>query len=80
MPNDLSPFQALLASEASPALPRISAAQLLDAPENVALRQIWTNPPADPKVFAGKRIGVIATDGVEEIEGDGAEAVAQTVH
>ncbi len=68
MPNDISPFQALLASEASPAFPRISAAQLLDAPENAALRQIWTEAPTDPKAFAGKRIGVIATDGVEEIE------------
>jgi protease I len=63
-----SAFQALLASETSTALPRISAAQLLDAPENAPLRKIWTDPPADPSVHAGKRIGVIATDGVEEIE------------
>jgi protease I len=63
-----SAFQALLASEAPTALPRISAAQLLDAPENAALRQIWTDPPAEPAAYAGKHIAVFATDGVEEIE------------
>ncbi len=68
MTTALSPFQALLATEASAALPRISGAQLLDAPENLALRKIWTEPPVDPAALAGKRIGVIATDGVEEIE------------
>jgi protease I len=61
-------FQALLATETSAAFPRISGAQLLDAPENAALRQIWTDPPGEPAVYAGKHIGVIATDGVEEIE------------
>ncbi len=63
-----SAYQALLATEASAALPRISGAQLLDAPENAALRQIWADLPADPAAYAGKRIGVFATDGVEEIE------------
>lgn len=41
---------------------------MLEAPENAELRTIWTDPPADPSAFVGKRIGVIATDGVEEIE------------
>jgi protease I len=63
-----SAFQALLASETSAALPRISAALLLDSPLNAALRQIWTDPPASPAAYAGKQIAVIATDGVEEIE------------
>ena len=63
-----SVFQALLATETSAALPRISAAQMLDAPENLALKKIWTEAPQDPHAYAGKRIGVIATDGVEEIE------------
>lgn len=63
-----SAFQTLLATETSAAFPRISGAQLLDAPENAALRQIWTDPPSDPLAYAGKRIAVIATDGVEEIE------------
>lgn len=63
-----SAFQALLATETSTALPRLSGAQMLDAPENLAVRQIWTDPPAEPTAYAGKHIGVIATDGVEEIE------------
>lgn len=63
-----SPYQALLAAETSAAHPRISAAQMLDAPENAALRQIWTEAPGNPALYAGKRIVVIATDGVEEIE------------
>jgi len=68
MPTVPTAFQALLSSETSAALPRISGAQLLDAPENAALREIWTDLPAHPDVYAGKRIAVIATDGVEEIE------------
>jgi protease I len=63
-----SDFQALLASEGSAAIPRISAAQLLDAPENAELRRIWVDPPADPLAYAGRKIAVFATDGVEEIE------------
>jgi protease I len=68
MATALSPFEALLATEGSAALPRISTAQMLEAPENAGLREIWTGAPVDPTAFAGKRIGVIATDGVEEIE------------
>jgi protease I len=68
MATNPSAFQALLATETSAALPRISAAQMLDAPENLALRKIWTEAPTAPNAYAGKRIGVIATDGVEEIE------------
>lgn len=63
-----STLQALLATETSAALPRISAAQLLNAPENKALKELWTEPPTDASVFANKTIAVIATDGVEEIE------------
>jgi len=61
-------LRALLTTETSSALPRVSTAQLLSAPENADLQAIWTVPPADPAVFAGKRIAVFATDGVEEIE------------
>lgn len=68
MANALSSFQALLTAETSAALPRISAAQLLEAPENKALKDIWTEPPTDASVFSKKKIAVIATDGVEEIE------------
>jgi protease I len=63
-----STLQALMSTETSAALPRISAAQLLDAPENKPLREIWTDTPTDPAEFAGKKIAVISTDGVEEIE------------
>jgi len=68
MASSSSPLQALLATETSAALPRISAAQLLNAPENKALKELWTEAPTDTKQFATKKIAVIATDGVEEIE------------
>lgn len=64
----MSSFQTMLAAESSAAVPRLSTAQLLNAPENTALRKLWTDPPANPSLYAGKRIGVISTDGVEEIE------------
>jgi protease I len=41
---------------------------MLDAPENSAIRDIWVLTPDNPKLHAGRRIAVIATDGVEEIE------------
>jgi protease I len=68
MANTLSTFQSLLSTESSAALPRISTAQLLDAPENKALKELWTDPPTNPSEFAGRKIAVISTDGVEEIE------------
>jgi protease I len=68
MASNPSTLQALLSTESSAALPRISAAQLLDAPENKGLRELWTDAPTNPAEFAGKRIAVISTDGVEEIE------------
>lgn len=68
MANTPSTLQALLNTESSAALPRISAAQLLDAPENKALRELWTEVPTNPAEFSGKKIAVISTDGVEEIE------------
>lgn len=60
-------FKTLLATETSAAIPRISTAQMLDAPENKALLDIWTTA-GDPATFAGTRVAVISTDGVEEIE------------
>jgi protease I len=68
MARDLSTLQALLTTETSAAVPRISAAQLLDAPENKALMELWTELPNDASVYANRKIAVIATDGVEEIE------------
>jgi protease I len=68
MATSLSALQALLATEASPSFPRISAAQLLNAPENKSLKELWTEAPTNESVFANKKIAVISTDGVEEIE------------
>jgi len=68
MTNVNSTLQALMNTEATAALPRLSAAQLLDAPENKALKDLWTEPPADRSMFAQKKIAVLSTDGVEEIE------------
>ena len=61
-------FKLLSASETSAAVPRISTAKMLSEPENKGIYDIWVNEPEDPRQFSGKRIAVIATDGVEEIE------------
>jgi protease I len=41
---------------------------MLDAPQNSAIRDIWLLPPDNPKLHAGRKVAVVATDGVEEIE------------
>src|SRR5258708_13037807 len=41
---------------------------MLDAPENSAIRDIWLLPADNPKLHAGRKVAVVATDGVEEIE------------
>jgi protease I len=61
-------LKALLSGEASPSAPRISSAQLLDAPENKEIQDIWAIPPENPRLHAGRSVAVLATDGVEEIE------------
>jgi deglycase len=66
MATTLSTFQALLGTESSAALLRLSTAQLLDAPENSALKQSWVEPPTNPSEFAGKKIAVISTDGLDQ--------------
>src|SRR3979490_55009 len=68
MTQTISPLRALLNVEASASLPRLSNAQMLDAPENSAIRDIWVLPPDKPKLHAGRKVAVVATDGVEEIE------------
>src|SRR4030081_900788 len=68
MTQNTSPLRALLNVEASASVPKLSNAQMLDAPENSAIRDIWLLPPDNPKRHAGRKIGVVATDGVEEIE------------
>ena len=61
-------MRALLNAEASASVLRLSSAQMLDAPENSAIRDIWLLPPENPNLHAGRKIAVVATDGVEEIE------------
>lgn len=68
MTQSISPLRALLNVEASASVPRLSNAQMLDAPQNSAIRDIWLLPPDNPKLHAGRKVAVIATDGVEEIE------------
>ena len=68
MADNPSTLQALLNTESSAALPRLSTSQLLDAPENKALKELWTESPTNPSALVNKRIAVISTDGVEEIE------------
>lgn len=68
MTSKQAAFRAVAISETSAAVPRISTAQMLEAEENKALTAIWTEAPANPSAFAGKKIAIIATDGVEEIE------------
>src|SRR5260370_41506012 len=68
MTQTISPLRALLNVEASASLPRLSNAQMLDAPENSAIRDIWVLPPDNPNLHARRKVAVVATDGVEEIE------------
>src|SRR5260221_12542314 len=68
MTQTTSALRALLNVEASASVPKLSNAQMLDAPENSAIRDIWLLPPDNPKLHAGRKVAVVATDGVEEIE------------
>lgn len=68
MTQTTSPFRALLNLEASASLPKLSSAQMLDAPENSGIRDIWVLLPDNPNRHAGRKVAVVATDGVEEIE------------
>src|SRR5258708_1642441 len=68
MTQNASPLRALLNVEASASVPKLSNAQMLDATENSAIRDIWLLPPDNPKLRAGRKVAVVATDGVEEIE------------
>jgi len=61
-------LNALLATETSAAVPRLSAAEMLRAPENREIYDIWTQQPSNLKEYSGKHLAVVATDGVEEIE------------
>ncbi|MDR6339878.1 hypothetical protein HNQ91_002943 [Filimonas zeae] len=49
-------------------LPEVPVSQLLNAPGNEALRAFLFTPVKDSTVLKGKKIAVIAADGLEEIE------------
>src|ERR1700732_3750671 len=68
MTQTTSPLRALLTAEASASVPKLSNAQMLDAPENSAIRDIWLMPPDNPDLHAGREVSVFATDGVQESE------------
>lgn len=68
MTQDISLLRALLNGEASPSVPKLSSAQMLDAPENKPIQDIWAHPPQNSGLHVGRKIAVLATDGVEEIE------------
>jgi protease I len=68
MTQTISPFRALLNVETSPSVLKLSNAQMLDAPQNSAIRDIWLLAADNPNLHAGRKFAVIATDGVEEIE------------
>src|ERR1700733_4156997 len=68
MTQTTSPFRALLNLEASASVLKLSSAQICDATQNNAIRDIWLLPPDNPRLHAGRRVAVVATDGIEEIE------------
>lgn len=55
---------------ATPLVPSLNTNLLLahDAPANQELRRFVEEPPADPAALSGKRVAILATDGVEEVE------------
>jgi protease I len=56
--------------EAPPVVPRLNGALIVTAgePENEALQRLMLEKPADPRELTGRRVAIIATDGVEELE------------
>ena len=66
--TQVTDLTALLLSEGTPMAPRISTAFLLTQPENSELRELITKTPRDRRLYGGRRVAVVATDGVEEIE------------
>ncbi len=64
------PVMRVQAFEAAPTVPRLSVPLMATAEGelNGELLRFLTEPPADPSLLAGKRIAVLATNGVEEVE------------
>ena len=62
-------LKALLNVGASASVPRLSNAQMLDAPENSTIPAIsGCCRPTTPSPIPSQKVAVVATDGVEEIE------------
>ncbi|MFP3801999.1 hypothetical protein [Paraburkholderia sp. SIMBA_027] len=59
---------ALHAYDDLPPFPKVNIHFLATAPGNERLLEFMTERPANPGQFKGKRIGIIATHGVEETE------------
>jgi protease I len=55
--------------DAQPVVPRLSSALIGTAaePENEALKKLMLEEPANPRELAGRRVAIIATDGVEQL-------------
>ena len=62
--------QRIASFDAPPVVPRLSTALIATAgePENEALKKLMFEKPANPRELAGRRVAIIATDGVEELE------------
>ncbi|MCX5662555.1 MAG: DJ-1/PfpI family protein [Planctomycetota bacterium] len=71
MPSNSSAEHRRIAGfDASCVVPRLSTVAITTAgdPENEALKKLMLEAPANPAELRGKRIAIIATDGVEELE------------
>jgi protease I len=61
-------LESLMAIESTASVPCISTAALLAHPKNAALRALVMEEPRDPLALANRKIAIISTDGVEELE------------
>jgi protease I len=68
--ESVSALRSAQATAASPLVPTLNTNLLLsyDAPANAALRRFVSDLPENPQKLAGKRVALLSTDGVEEIE------------
>ena len=66
----MSEYQRLLELEGQVSVPTLDTVALLEggAPPNDQLRDFVFNEPADPDLLKEKRIAILCTDGVEEVE------------
>lgn len=60
--------RALQAFDALPSVPQVSIELMATAPGNEHLLRLLMEPTSDPMLLAGKRVGILATHGAEEVE------------